>query len=326
MLQNLLKKKEGLWPQNTKTSVRVTNQTTTSQQNDTQSKTHLAAAKEAKSSGPGEGIVPRWGIGGCLALLLWMGWEVAHGKFYTPRSPIGFYLGVAGSVMMLLAVLGYPLRKRLSFMRHWGAIKNWFRIHMFLGIMGPMLILFHSTFHVRSPNAGVALLSMLLVVASGIIGRFIYSKIHFGLYGRRATLTTLKEQVKGSAEETNNFLHISPKVQTWLSNFEHKALKVNRPFPESLLHIFGMSVWRMFLEFRCKWEIRRMFKQTKQTSFPGGVPEATFLISSYLMEIQQVAQFKMYERIFSLWHVLHIPLLYILAASGVFHIIAVYMY
>jgi hypothetical protein len=50
------------------------------------------------------------------------------------------------------------------------------------------------------------------------------------------------------------------------------------------------------------------------------------LASSYLRESQRVAQFGTYERFFSLWHVLHIPLIYILAASTIFHIVAVYMY
>jgi hypothetical protein len=50
------------------------------------------------------------------------------------------------------------------------------------------------------------------------------------------------------------------------------------------------------------------------------------LASSYLRACQRVAQFSTYERVFSLWHVLHIPLIYILAACTIFHIVAVYMY
>lgn len=261
-----------------------------------------------------------------LMLVAWVGWKVAHEQYYTSRSPLGFYLGVAGSLMMLSAVLGYPLRKRVGFMQRWGAIKHWFRIHMFLGLVGPTLILFHATFHVRSPNAGVALISMLLVLASGVIGRFIYSKIHFGLYGRRATMKTLQEQLQGNSEEAQSCFTISTKVEDWLHNFEHSALKTNRPFPESAFHVFGLGLWRKWLEFRCRSEIQRVLKKQKPLTYHDQVEEATALNSSYLKGIQQVAQFKMYERFFSLWHVLHIPLIYILAATGVFHVIAVYMY
>lgn len=261
-----------------------------------------------------------------LVCLGWVGWKVAHEQYYTSRSPLGFYLGVAGSLMMLSAVLGYPLRKRIGFMQRWGAIKHWFRIHMFLGLVGPTLILFHATFHVRSPNAGVALISMLLVLASGVIGRFIYSKIHFGLYGRRATVKTLQEQLQGNSEEAHSCFTISSKVEDWLHNFEHSALKTHRPFPESAFHVFGLGLWRKWLGCRCRSEIRRVLKKQKPLTYREQVEETTSLVSSYLKGIQQVAQFKMYERFFSLWHVLHIPLIYILAATGVFHVIAVYMY
>lgn len=261
-----------------------------------------------------------------IILIAWIGWKVAHGQYYTSRSPFGFYLGVVGSLMMISAVMGYPLRKRLGFMQGWGAIKHWFRIHMFLGLAGPTLIVFHAAFQVRSPNAGIALLSMLLVVASGVIGRFIYSKIHFGLYGRRATLKALQVQLTNKTEETTSFLTAFPNMETWIHNFERSALKTNRPFPENALHVFGLGLWRKSLEFRCRREFHRAGNKKGPAGFKGKAQEATHQVSTYLREIQRVAQFKMYERFFSLWHVLHIPLIYILAASGIFHVIAVYMY
>ena len=128
-----------------------------------------------------------------FGLSIWMAYKVASGNYYTPRSNFGFYLGVVGSVMML-ALLLYPLRKHVRFMQRWGALKHWFRWHMIMGIVGPTLILFHSTFHLRSLNATIALVSMLIVVISGVIGRFVYTKIHYGLYGSRATLEKVRQE------------------------------------------------------------------------------------------------------------------------------------
>jgi hypothetical protein len=34
----------------------------------------------------------------------------------------------------------------------------------------------------------------------------------------------------------------------------------------------------------------------------------------------------MYERLFALWHVLHVPLVYMLVAAAIAHIVAVHMY
>ena len=58
----------------------------------------------------------------------------------------------------------------------------------------------------------------------------------------------------------------------------------------------------------------------------GGASEAIHLARRHLREAERVAEFTAYERVFALWHVLHIPLIFLLAASAIFHVIAVYMY
>ena len=250
---------------------------------------------------------------------------VAYGKYYTPRSAVGFYLGVTGTLMML-ALLAYPLRKHVRWMQRWGALKHWFRVHMILGIVGPTLVLFHSTFHIRSPNAAVALLSMLVVVISGIIGRFVYTKIHYGLYGSRATLEKVHEEFAGRSQDTKSQLHFAPRVEQWLQAFEQISTRTDRSFTANLWQLLILGVKRRFLQFRCARELRGILRAERHPEFRERAPEAIHLVSLYLKEVERVAHFSTYERLFSLWHVFHIPLIYILAVSTVFHIIAVYMY
>jgi len=260
-----------------------------------------------------------------VGLSIWVAYKVATGKYYTPRSNFGFYLGVAGSVMML-ALLAYPLRKHVRFMHRWGALKNWFRIHMIMGIVGPILVLFHSTFHLRSTNATVALFSMLGVVISGIVGRFIYTKIHYGLYGRRATLGNIQAEFAGRSNDAKSRLHFAPRVEQWLQSFERDSTQLDRSFISHLFSPLTLGSKRIILDFRCARELRRILKTERHPEFRGGASEAIRLSSSYLRECERVAEFSTYERFFSLWHMLHVPLIYILAACTVFHIMAVYMY
>src|SRR6267143_996137 len=260
-----------------------------------------------------------------VGLSMWVAYKVGTGKYYTPRSNFGFYLGVVGSVMMLL-MLAYPLRKYVGFMRRWGALKNWFRLHMIMGIVGPTLVLFHSTFHLRSTNATVALFSMLGVVISGIIGRFIYTKIHYGLYGRRATLEKIRAEFAGHSNDAKSRLHFAPRVEQWLQSFERDSKQLDRSFTSHLFSPFTVGSKRIILAFRCGRELRRILKTERHPEFHGGASEAIQLASSYLRECQRVAQFSTFERFFSLWHVLHVPLIYILAACTIFHIVAAYMY
>jgi len=256
---------------------------------------------------------------------IWVAYKVATGKYYTPRSDFGWYLGVVGSVMLLL-MLAYPLRKHVGFMSRWGALKHWFRIHMIMGIVGPTFILFHSTFHLRSLNATIALFSMLGVVISGIIGRFIYTKIHYGLYGRRATLGKVQEELAGLSDDAKSRLHFAPRVEQWLQSFERDSKQLDRSFTSHLFSPLTIGLKRIILAFRCARELRKILKTERHTEFRGGASEAIQLTSSYLKECQRVAQFSTFERFFSLWHVLHIPLIYILAACTIFHIVAAYMY
>ncbi len=258
-------------------------------------------------------------------VVLWGAYEVANGTYYTPRSNFGFSLGVAGSLMML-ALLTYPLRKRLRWMQRWGALKHWFRVHMWLGLLGPTLVLFHSTFHVRSTNAAVALFSMLFVVASGMIGRFVYTQVHYGLYGRRATLEKLQEEFLSHADAARSRLHVAPQVADWIQSFEQAALERERAFPLSMLAFLGLGIRRRWVAFRCSRRLRRIWHTDRDPVVRKNISHALPLVSPYLREVQRVAQFKAYERLFSLWHVLHVPLIYLLAASTVVHVIAVYMY
>jgi hypothetical protein len=91
-------------------------------------------------------------------------------------------------------------------------------------------------------------------------------------------------------------------------------------------HLLALGWRRRLCTLRCAMELRAILRRARYPEFPGGATEAIHLAKRYLREAERVAEFTTYERLFSLWHVLHIPLIYLLAASTIFHIIAVYMY
>ena len=145
-------------------------------------------------------------------------WHVAQTAPYRSGTGIGYALGLVGGSLMLILLL-YPLRKRMHFMQHWGPLKYWFRLHMVGGILGPALVVFHSTFRVGSLNAAVALVSMLLVVASGLVGRFLYRKIHRGLYGSELTLKELQQALQADLAAVEPLLAPLPAVADDLRAF-----------------------------------------------------------------------------------------------------------
>lgn len=260
-----------------------------------------------------------------LAIVVWLGWKVAHGHYYKSGIGLGYNLGLVGGLMMLTLLL-YSLRKHLKFMQGLGKLKHWFRIHMILGVMGPTLVIFHTTFRTGSVNAAVALYCMLLVAGSGLVGRFVYTRIHKGLYGSRSSLKSAREELAGSTGDVKSRLHFFPKVQEWIDAFENEALEGQRGFFAGIWYFLSFDIRRMLLVRRCRRNIREVLASSVKGSESARAKEAIQLVGAYLLQIQTVAQFKKFEQIFSAWHVLHLPFMFMMVATAIFHVIWVHMY
>ena len=142
-------------------------------------------------------------------------WLLTRQGYFKAGDDIGYWLGVAGGVMML-TLFSYPLRKYVRPLHRLGKVKWWFLAHMIMGIGGPLLILIHSTFKVGSLNAAVALYSMLLVAGSGVVGRFIYLRVHRGLSGQKLKLQQLQSRAGLDESEARSRLHVAPEVEARL--------------------------------------------------------------------------------------------------------------
>jgi hypothetical protein len=250
----------------------------------------------------------------CLGLVAW-GWNVREETYFTAASGPGYALGIAGTAMMV-GLLLYSLRKRLSFMRSWGPIQRWFAIHMMLGVLGPVAILFHANFRLGSLNSTIALACVLVVASSGLVGRFIYPKVNLGLSGRRASLTELRIAAEKRRAPLGELLANCPALARELSRFEAAALALG---PGARLP------WRLALfggaTRRARRRARRALKRARLKSRPR-----VRAVNGYLDAVRRVAEYTVYDRIFSLWHAFHLPLCGLLFAAAALHVIAVHMY
>ena len=258
-------------------------------------------------------------------------WLVARSGWYTPGSDFGYYLGLVGAVMMLVLLL-YPLRKHLRFMQRLGAMRHWFRLHMLLGIGGPLLILLHSTFRIGSLNAGVAMACMVLVAGSGIVGRFIYTRIHHGLYGRRASVQELQAQLGLCEGEVRSKFHFAPEVEKRLIAFGVVAHTHATSAIANVWRVMTLGLRARHVRRRCRRDLKRILgAHAAQRDWPREklrrrVETADQMVAGYLEAVHNAANFGVYERLFSLWHILHVPFVFMLVISGVVHVIAVHMY
>jgi hypothetical protein len=91
------------------------------------------------------------------------------------REFFGHSLGIIGFIMMLMTETLYSLRKR-AMRRPWGTMRSWLRFHIFTGIVGPYLVVLHAAWTFNG-LAGALTAMTVIVVASGFIGRYIYTAV-----------------------------------------------------------------------------------------------------------------------------------------------------
>jgi hypothetical protein len=144
-------------------------------------------------------------IAGLLAVLFAAGWRYYltppvrrpfhfQHELLRPSGVIGLSLGVVGTAI-IIASLAYSLRKRFVSWSRVGSLRGWLAWHILAGLVGPALIVFHSSF---APSSAVALLAfgaMWVVVASGFAGRFIYVRLPKAVDGRELELEDVRHRV-----------------------------------------------------------------------------------------------------------------------------------
>lgn len=266
-----------------------------------------------------------------IACLLALTWWISQKGYFKAGDDVGYWLGVAGGSMMLL-LFTYPLRKHFGFTRKWGRLKWWFLLHMMLGVGGPTLILLHSTFRVGSLNAAIALYSMLVVAASGVIGRFIYARVNRGLHGEKVSLQELQARAGLEEEEARSRLAFAPQVEQRLLAFEQSELMAEASWPTYVRQVFWLPLYQWVVYRRCVSDLRNALQlladqqHWRQSELLQREQYSKKLVAQYLHAVTRVAQFTAYARLFSLWHVAHIPFVYLLLLSAIVHVIAVHAY
>lgn len=285
-----------------------------------QNSTHATQGGRIKSQGLKASLSAAPLVSATVVGIIALGWSHRRDGLVVPDHGLGYALGIIGALLMLSLLL-YPVRKRVKAMRTWGRVSDWFRWHMALGVLGPAFIVLHSNFQIQSPNAAVAFFSMLLVAGSGVVGRYLYGRVHAGLYGRKREAQEFLAEC--AADRGALGLDVSPggPAGVALAQFEAAVLA---PIP-SLAAAVGRSVQ---LGGLIRENRRILTEQMQQTAGrdAGKVREARRRLARYYSAVRRAATFSLYERLFALWHVLHIPLFVILVCTAIIHVVAVNLY
>lgn len=260
-----------------------------------------------------------------------IGWLDRGEKHLTAESGVGYALGILGGTMMLIMLL-YSARKRYRFMRGWGHVRYWFRIHMLFGVLGPTLILFHANFGLGSLNSNIALWCMLLVAGSGLVGRYIYTRIHYGLYGARTDLRSLLQDADRTRGQLAIQLPFAAQLSARLLMIEQEALAAPKGVLQSIFRVILLGLWTRRMRGSLVRIVRSSIRsEAKRQGWPARQRRresrtARRYIGEYMKTVRRVAELDFFERLFSLWHVIHIPFFVMLLLTTVVHVVAVHLY
>jgi hypothetical protein len=242
-----------------------------------------------------------------------------------PASELfGHSLGIAGFLLMLSTETLYSIRKR-SRRASWGRMSTWLNFHIFTGIVGPYMVLLHSSWKFNG-LAGLTLLFTILIVISGFIGRYIYTAIPRNVEGMEMEMEWLEQAMVETRAELQRWLDSRPQDAHYLAsrfgllkNPAQQSPDDSVPLSVDMLLAAVNSSWLQRLHWR--WALRGQSLTIRRAA-----SQLSELLRWQKNLQRQATSLARSRRLFSLWHTIHIPIGLVLFTAAFIHIFAAIYY
>jgi len=232
-------------------------------------------------------------------------------KILKPSGQIGHGLGIIGSLLMIVGVSIYMLRKRIRMFSRLGILKHWLEFHIFLCSLGPILVLYHTAFKFGGIVA-ISFWSMVAVVLSGVIGRYIYLQIPRTIEGREMSLNEIN-QTKNALNQKLTLVYQLD--QTVLEAITQAVKK--RP-DRSGKSMIKRSIAKFIFERNTIREIKIILKKEKVSG--KSFKEVMGLIRSEISLSRKIDRLITMQNLFKYWHVAHLPFALLMLIIMLVHI------
>lgn len=217
-----------------------------------------------------------------------------------PSGALGHGFGIIGTLMMIIGVSVYMIRKRYRKFFNIGYLKHWLEFHIFLCSVGPVLVLYHTAFKFGG-IVSVSFWSMVLVVLSGVVGRFIYVQIPRTIQGQELSIAELNSMKDNLAQRIRTVLS---EDSSTLSEFE-RVSSGDRYKSFNFLTAAGFFI-------RDYFDIRKVLRllQKRMVLLGLGKTERFELLKVAKSEIivaRRIALLRTFQKLFHWWHIFHLP-------------------
>jgi len=229
-----------------------------------------------------------------------------------PSGELGHGLGIVGSLLMIIGVFSYMARKRIRQFTRIGVLKHWLEFHIFLCTLGPIMVLFHTSFKFGGLVA-ISFWSMVAVFLSGIIGRFIYLQIPRSIEGRELSLTEVREMKGDVSEVLKSSYNLDDesyqvivdstrkKAEIYYDNFLVRTLKHYQQ-DRATIHNVKMALKRNKFS---KKEFRNVLR----------------LVKNEISLNRRIDRLVTMQNLFKYWHVAHLPFALVMLVIMIIHVI-----
>jgi hypothetical protein len=215
-----------------------------------------------------------------------------------PSGLLGHGLGIIGTLLIIIGISTYMIRKRWRPLSRLGLLKHWLEFHIFLCSLGPVMILFHTAFKFGGIVA-ISFYSMVAVVFSGILGRFIYLQIPRTIEGRELSLQEATSMKKKLADSLPSSVKLPEEVSVMLQS----SLNVHNEGSGSSI------ISRIFNRFRSDAGLIRTIRTSLRTQrLAGGQYRKTIkIIRSEIRLNRRIDLLVSMQNLLKYWHVAHMP-------------------
>jgi hypothetical protein len=219
---------------------------------------------------------------------------------FAPTGFVGHGMGIVGTALIALGVVGYMARKRLGFLARAGALKHWLEVHIFLCTLGPFLVLLHTTFKFGG-LVSIAFWSMAVVVLSGIFGRYVYVRIPKTINGSFLSLAAVTEK----ARQTSHLIA----AQTGIPLEELDGVLAPAAAAPRGLSLAGALGFALREDLRQRRAMRDLRGFLQGRRVPGSLQTPVLALADEQRRLrQQALLLHPFQRLFRYWHVVHLPL------------------
>jgi len=222
---------------------------------------------------------------------------------YDDLKPSGYEshgYGIVGSSMIIFGVSMYSSRKRIRALRNFGSIKYFLEFHIFLCLLGPALVLYHTTFKFGGLVA-VSFWSMTAVALSGIVGRYLYMQIPKGIKGDELSVKELEEESEIIYRKLSNDFGIDPvdirKIDALASPKQTRSVSIS-----SLVTFFIVS------DLTRRGRLKKIILHLHGKSVDAVTVKKIISIANDRIKLLRRVHFlEQVKNLFHYWHVIHLP-------------------